>query len=100
MRSVRSAINCIVYAMATPGAWHFVPVCWAVCEILIHNKDGNPSMHESASRYDAARKQDLSGVTLGRFHIQNRLGAGGMGEVYRAEDTMLRRVVAIKRLSS
>ncbi|MFL6312866.1 MAG: protein kinase domain-containing protein [Terriglobales bacterium] len=57
-------------------------------------------MHESASRYDAARKQDLSGVTLGRFHIQNRLGAGGMGEVYRAEDTMLRRVVAIKRLSS
>lgn len=47
----------------------------------------------------AARQQDLSGVTLGRFRVQNRLGAGGMGEVYRAEDTMLRRAVAIKRLS-
>lgn len=48
----------------------------------------------------AARQHDLTGATVGRFNIQHRLGSGGMGEVYRAEDTTLRRAVAVKRLSS
>ena len=42
--------------------------------------------------------QDLTGTTVGRFAIKARLGAGGMGEVYRAEDTTLKRPVAIKRV--
>ena len=37
----------------------------------------------------------VDGVLAGRFHIEARLGAGGMGEVYRARDTTLRRLVAI-----
>lgn len=41
---------------------------------------------------------DLSGTTVGRFHIAKRLGQGGMGEVYCAEDAVLRRKVAIKRI--
>jgi serine/threonine protein kinase/tetratricopeptide (TPR) repeat protein len=38
------------------------------------------------------------GARLGPYEIISRLGAGGMGEVYRATDTRLQRVVAIKVL--
>src|SRR6202161_3259264 len=39
-----------------------------------------------------------SGKRLGPYEIQSALGAGGMGEVYRARDTRLDRIVAIKVL--
>jgi serine/threonine protein kinase len=38
------------------------------------------------------------GTRLGPYEIQTPLGAGGMGEVYRARDTRLDRTVAIKIL--
>ena len=41
---------------------------------------------------------DLAGRRLGVYQIQARIGAGGMGEVYRARDTKLGRDVAIKVL--
>jgi len=40
----------------------------------------------------------LMGRRLGVYHLQALLGAGGMGEVYRARDTRLERDVAIKIL--
>src|ERR1700687_5074709 len=39
-----------------------------------------------------------TGTKLGPYQIQSALGAGGMGEVYRARDTRLERDVAIKVL--
>src|SRR5271169_1229239 len=42
----------------------------------------------------------VSGAKLGPYEIQAPLGAGGMGEVYRARDTRLDRDVAIKVLPS
>ena len=38
------------------------------------------------------------GTNLGRYEVADLIGAGGMGEVYRARDTRLGRDVAIKVL--
>src|SRR5665213_1103857 len=41
---------------------------------------------------------DAAGKLVGRYQVSERLGAGGMGEVFRAQDTKLNRPVAIKFL--
>ncbi len=40
----------------------------------------------------------MIGTTLGPYHVVAKLGKGGMGEVYKARDTRLDRMVAIKVL--
>src|SRR5215469_5800941 len=42
--------------------------------------------------------QQSSNITLGRYHLLRCIGRGGMGEVWLAEDPLLRRQVAIKSL--
>jgi len=42
--------------------------------------------------------EDISGRTVSHYQILKRLGAGGMGVVYLAQDTRLERVLAIKIL--
>jgi eukaryotic-like serine/threonine-protein kinase len=39
-----------------------------------------------------------AGTRIGRYEIRSPLGAGGMGEVYLAQDTKLDRAVALKIL--
>ena len=49
---------------------------------------------------DDSGKPTLAGRTLGHYRISAAIGAGGMGEVYRATDTKLGREIALKVLPS
>lgn len=52
----------------------------------------------AAAIFLAQANNDLVGKNLNHYHILSMLGAGGMGEVYLAEDTKLDRRVALKLL--
>jgi len=42
--------------------------------------------------------QSLAGETFGHYELQGRIGEGGMGEIYKARDSRLDRIIAIKVL--
>jgi Tol biopolymer transport system component len=70
--------------------------------LLRHDSDGvlvdEPALAVAARGIAASGQHTLVGRRIGPYQVVARLGAGGMGEVYRAHDTRLDRAVAIKVL--
>src|SRR4030095_2290296 len=70
--------------------------------LLAHDERAQQFMNRPAFQVTAEKlagePPSLVGRKLGPYQIQLVLGAGGMGEVYKAKDTRLNRTVAIKVL--
>src|SRR5438105_5774631 len=58
----------------------------------------SPALEIAAKKIAQDQTRSLLGQRLGSYQVLSLLGAGGMGEVYRAHDTKLARDVAIKVL--
>jgi hypothetical protein len=67
-----------------------------VCSLLEHHEILQDGFLEPASWMDSADEREaFTRGTLGRYRIVKRIGVGGMGVVYRAEQENPRREVAL-----
>ena len=68
---------------------------------FIETDDGAPSspVNDAVRRVGSSLAPGrLAGAAVGAYQLESLIAAGGMGEVYRARDTRLDRIVAIKFL--
>jgi serine/threonine protein kinase len=72
-------------------------------ELLTLAHEHNPAMYEKHQPYyelTSVARRDLAGQNLGKYRLVDRLGYGGMADVYKAYQAGLSRFVAIKIIHS
>ena len=77
----------------------YAEVCSLISEENTHNGFmDQPALDLGMKVLSRAAEESMIGKVLGPYHVLSKLGKGGMGEVYLAEDTKLGRRVALKFL--
>jgi serine/threonine protein kinase len=97
----RDVESLVAHAASGAGLLSTPALRWEVEALLDAPASGDgvfaqPAMAAAAQRTSDPAATDLTGRRLGVYQLKDRIGVGGMGEVYRARDTKLGRDVAIK----